>query len=39
MEDLKKNLNRSGDDLKKYITELIYGDENYDLTPSFNLRL
>ena len=39
MEDLKQNLNKSGDDLKKYITELIYGDENYDLTPSFDLRL
>ena len=39
MEDLKENLNKSGDELKKYISGLIYGDENYDLTPSFDLGL
>lgn len=31
MEDLKQNLNKSGDELKKYISGLIYVDENYDL--------
>ena len=31
MEDLKQNLNKSGDELKKYISGLIYGDENYEL--------
>ena len=39
MEDLKQNLNKSGDELKKYISGLIYGDENYNLTPSFDLGL
>ena len=39
MEDLKQNLNKSGDELKKYICDLIYVDVNYDLTPSFDLGL
>lgn len=36
IEELKQNLNKSGDELKKYISNLIYGDENYDLTPNVN---
>ena len=31
MEDLKENLDKSGDELKRYISGLIYVDENYDL--------